>query len=130
MAPVAATMAAGAMAVVVWNPTQMTPTAGLIVIVIVIGIAEIGAGALIGAKRAARATIKGGATPIADAHDNAYSGGVRPRRAFTSLRIFLALMRRSTEPFVGRVGRRRFGATSALRISSARRSRAISRLRA
>ena len=41
-----------------------------------------------------------------------------------------AFNRRSTDPRVGFVARRRFGATSARRISSANRSRAISRFRA
>ena len=42
-----------------------------------------------------------------------------PLPAFTSPRTFFALIRRSTDPFVGRVGRRGLGATKAARISSA-----------
>jgi hypothetical protein len=53
-----------------------------------------------------------------------------PQPAFTSPRTFFALIRRSTDPRVGFVGRRFFGTTVARFTRSASRSRAISRLRA
>src|SRR6056297_2256614 len=53
-----------------------------------------------------------------------------PLNAFTSPRTFFAFNRRFFDPRVGRVGIRRLGFSQALRINSARRSRAISRLRA
>jgi hypothetical protein len=45
-----------------------------------------------------------------------------PRNPFTSPRTFFALIRRSTDPRVGFVGRRFFGTTVARRINSARRT--------
>src|SRR5690606_9077279 len=58
------------------------------------------------------------------------SSPIFPRRLFTSPRRAFAFRRRRSLPAVGFVAMRRFGATSAARMISARRSRAISRLRA
>ena len=75
-----------------------------------------------------------GKTPLVSnvlrAHSFRQSGSTGPRRDFTSPRTFLAFRRRLTDPKVGLVGTRRLGAWVARSTSSARRVRAISRLRA